>query len=108
MYHIQHVQNPRKRVVVHANRLKRYHQSEDEHSQEDWIILPSREEQIDETVSPLQTAQEDISLEQAMSESEEAQSPSLPPLRRSTRLRKHPERYGTFVSFRDSDSELEN
>ena len=62
VYRIQQVQNPRKRVVVHANRLKRYHcQREDEHSQEDWIILPSTEEQVDETISPLQTAQEDSS-----------------------------------------------
>ena len=109
VYRIQHVQNPRKRVVVHANRLKRYHcQREDEHSQEHWIILPSMEEQLDETISPLQTAQEDTSPEQTMSGSEETQSPSPPALRRSTRLRRPPERYGTVVSFRDSDSELEN
>ena len=75
---------------MHANRLKRYHcQREDEHSQEDWIILPSMEEQVDETVSPLQTAQENISSKQAMNELEEAQSPSLPPLRRSQRWRRH-------------------
>ena len=92
-----------------ANRLKRYHcQREDEHSQEDWIILPSMEEQVDETISTLQTAQEEISIEQAMGESEETQSPSSPTLRQSTRLRRPPERYGTVVSFRDSDSELEN
>ena len=118
VYRIQHVQNPRKRVVVHANRLKRYHcQREDEHSQEDWLILPSIEEQVDESVSPLQTADEsvsplqtaeDMSTEQAMGESEETQNPSSPALRRSTRLRRPPERYGTVVSFRDSDSELEN
>ena len=75
VYHIQHVQNPRKGVVVHVNRLKRYHcQREDEHSQEDWVILLSMEEQVDETVSPLQTAQEDISPKQAMGESEETYS----------------------------------
>ena len=109
VYCIQHVQNPRKRVVVHANRLKRYHcQREDEHSQEDWLILPSIEEQVDESVSPLQTAQENISTEQAMGESEETQNPSSPALRWSTRLRRPPERYGTVVSFTDSDSELEN
>ena len=109
VYCIQHVQNPRKRVVVHANRLKRYHcQREDEHSQEDWLILSSIEEQVDESVSPLQTAQENISTEQAMGESEETQNPSSPALRWSTRLRRPPERYGTVVSLTDSDSELEN
>ena len=65
-------------------------------------------EQVDESVSPLQTAQENISTEQAMGESEEMQNPSSPALRRSTRLRRPPKRYGTVVSFRDSDSELEN
>ena len=76
-------------------------------SQEDWLILPSIEEQVNESVSPLQTAPEDISTEQAMGESEETHNPSSPALRQSTRLRP-PERYGTVVSFRDSDSELEN
>ena len=49
------------------------------------------EEQVGETVSPLQTAQEDIPTKQAMGESEETQSPSSPALRWSTRLRRPPE-----------------
>ena len=86
-----------------------YHcQREDAHSQEDWLIWPSIEEQVDESVSPLQIAQEDISTEQAMGESEETQNPSSPALRWSKRLRRPPERYGTVVSFRNSDSKLEN
>ena len=49
------MQNWRKRVVAHANRLKRYHcEKEDEQSQEDWVILLSMVEQVDETVSLLQ------------------------------------------------------
>ena len=39
---------------------------------------------------------------------QKTQNPSSPALRQSTRLRRPPERYGTVVSFRDSDSELEN
>ena len=48
VYRIQHLQNPRKRLVIHSNRLKRYRsQREDESVQEEnWVILyPARRKQ---------------------------------------------------------------
>ena len=118
VYRIQHRQNPRKRLVVHSNRLKRYRsQREDESVQEEnWVILPSQEEtRPQETVSPLPTAREEISSEHEVeNESEPTHSsappqpsPNQPALRRSTRSRRPPDRYGTVVSFRDSDSKFE-
>ena len=117
VYRIQHLQNPRKRLVVHSNRLKNAVLRERMSVQEEnWVILPSQEEtRQQETVSPLPTAREEISSEHGVeNESEPTRSsappqpsPNQPALRRSTRSRSPPDRYGTVDSFRDSDSEFE-
>jgi len=73
--------NPRKRLVVHSNRLKKYtSQKEDEGCPEDnWIILYSQVEQMGapETVSPVQeeTAPERQVESESLQESHKSISP---------------------------------
>ena len=116
IYRIQHTQNPKRRVVVHANRLKKYStRREDDEFQEQWVTSPSRTEQTkpasrENTSSPETAigglAESELEVEELPSQPQQDTSPL--PLRRSHRLRRPPDRYGTIVSFRDSDSEFEN
>ena len=121
VYRIQHLQNTRKRLVVHSNRLKRFssQQVEDDDCSENWMMTlssPSKTAQTEsvprENLSPVND--EMATHSQAGSESEQGhisdstRSPSPLTLRRSTRQSRPPDRHGTIVSFRDSDSEFEN
>ena len=81
-----------------------------------WVILPGQIEQAEvlsrEHVTPSETIQQEQATElqeEREPEGDASTSPQPSPiLRWSTRLRKPLDRFGTVVSFTDSDSEFEN
>jgi hypothetical protein len=126
-YRIQHMENARKRVVVHSNRLKLY--TNDNDHPDTWIVWDKPEQSkveapANETVAPNEATGEEHDSTSAdqdemgedhveiQRDSEaEAQSstlPKTPPLRRSSRISRPPVRYGAAVTFRDSDTEFED
>ena len=127
IYRIQHMKNLRKRLVVHSNRLKK-HTGDNDH-RDDWIVWHELEQSKsklsenkttetageehdstsanqNENVGDSLDLQEDFEVEEQSSTLQ--QSPDTPPLRRSTRVSRPPVRYGTVVTFRDSDLEIED
>ena len=102
IYRIQSLQNPRKRLVVHFNRLKPYetHPQEQESNfpkpgnntnsestfieeEENVLLLPNHE---------LQTIRDNVS------DNQEPVEP-VQELRRSTRVSRPPNRYGDLISY---------
>ena len=78
-YRIQNTQNPKRRVVVHTNRLKRYNtQREDDEFQQQWVIPPSRIEQTKSASRETVRSPKRITDGQAESEPEVEQL-SVPP-----------------------------
>ena len=142
VYRIQSDCSPRKRLVVHSNRLKPYHggqlttpeadtraqTSEKEDCEggnsaheiqgdDDELLIevqgqphnsdhntPYSEQEERETSSAALSSDAESSEKSASSEPEEDPSIAPPaPLRRSTRLKKPPDWYGTVITFQDGD-----
>ena len=107
VYRIKLLSNPQLRKVVHYNRLKPYEGSKEEDDSIIWAKLnkqPETETSDSEqpSIHESRTSTED---EQSGSPSDddETEEDEPPPLRRSTRNRRPPQRYGSVVSFPDSD-----
>ena len=120
MYRIQLLSNSRQRKVVHYNRLKPYEGGN--YNQEDhsliWEMQNTQQQNNEEDLHNISdTIQQNIQeseapMEQGNDQTEnsgEGQNNNLseqmqqPQLRQSTRARRPPERYGSVISFPDSD-----
>ena len=115
VYRIQLLSNSRQRRVVHYNRLKPYEGCND--NQKDYSLVWERpvtqqqndgEDQQNMAEATGQNTQEsDAPVEQTGEsgggQNNSSQQMQLPQLRRSTRIRRPPEHYGSVVSFPDSD-----
>ena len=118
VYHIQCNDTPRKRLVVHYNRLKPYHRpfNTDVYGP-DYNVHGSATDKLEEPKSQELGTEitEDCSGSQEIPEQREMpqESSPKPPLRRSQRMRRPPDRYGQGIGYPDcytsnSDSDSES
>ena len=123
IYRIQSLQNPRKRLVVHFNRLKPYetHPEEQESNfpkpcnnsdsestfieeeEENVLLLPNHDLQIirnnvSDNQEPIEPVHDLQTIRDNVSDNQEPVEP-VQELRRSTRVSRPPNRYGDLISY---------
>ena len=96
LYRIQQVKHPRRRVVVHYNRLKAYQGRLNKTFNESPSLSPAPIHRSDPAPQPDSDIDEPVIILQPPSRQ---QIPEEPPLRRSSRLRRPPDWYGDTVSY---------
>ena len=100
LYRIQQVKHPRRRVVVHYNHLKAYQGQLNKPSAQS-PSSPALTRQLDSDTQPGPDFDEPVVILQPQSQQQQPEEPRTeePPLRRSSRLRRPPDRYGEPIPY---------